>query len=465
MLKWLLLAVPVLAGAGLALAYSQGQFPGQDVDGDVLVLVGGRVYDPIADSLLYPATVVIRGRELVEVGPDATIPDGSRSLYVNGLTLLPGFIDSHVHLSGIRVRPSDGTRELGALAYFWRYLRRFPDRRRRLIRAGITSVKSLGDPYPWVTKLADRIERHELAGPRIFAAGPIFTAPGGHPVSRLRSAGQGDTSFIAQVTRQVSERTEAESAVEAIAGGVDYLSVAIESPGNPGLPTLTPPLLEAITRSAHERDRPVLVHVSTLGQLALALSVGADGIEHAPHDGLIEPAVLEEMRARHLFVDPTLQAADQYLGATLGDTAAARRARANTRRLQAAGVPLVVGSDAPSPGTSFGRSFHEELRNLVETGYTPGQAIAAATSAAAEHLGMADRLGRIAPGMLADVIAVGGEPLVDVAWAADIYLVIADGQVLIDRLDQVRRRGGVIALGHGERNRAPPRRRSRALGR
>jgi enamidase len=443
-LKWSAFAAFIIAGAGIAFAYSQGQFPGQPVDGPPIALVGGRVYDPASDSLIDPATVIVRGSDIVAVGAAEPIPEGARVLYVNGLTLLPGFIDSHVHLSGIRSRIPDGSRELGWLRYLWRFIRRFPERRRTLIRHGVTTVKSLGDPHPWVVRFAQRIERHELAGPRVFAGGPVFTAPGGYPVGRLRRAGQGDTSFIAQVTRQVIGPGEAATAVKRIAGSVDFVSVALEKRGEPELPRLTPSVLYAICATADERGLPVLAHVSTLEDLALALAAGVDGIEHIPYDQAVDSLTLVELRERGIAVDPTLQAIEQYLSELLGDTASARRARDNLRRLRLAGVPVVVGSDAPSPGTTLGYTFHEELRNLVEVGYTPRQAIAAATTVAAEHLGVADRLGSIAPGMLADIIAVAGDPVSDIRATAAVYLVIADGQVLFDRLAEVRSPGRIV---------------------
>jgi imidazolonepropionase-like amidohydrolase len=443
-LKWSTFAAFIIAGAGLAFAYSQGQFPGQPVDGPALALIGGRVYDPASDSLIDPATVIIRGRDIVAVGPAEPIPDGARVLYVNGLTLLPGFIDSHVHLSGIRSRIPDGSRELGWLRYLWRFIRRFPERRRTLIRHGVTTVKSLGDPHPWIVRFAERIERHELAGPRVFASGPVFTAPGGYPVGRLRRAGQGDTSFIAQVTRQVIGPGEAATAVKKIASRVDFVSVVLEKRGDPETPRLTPSVLYTICATAGELGLPVLAHVSTLEDLALALAAGVDGIEHIPFDQAIDSLTLVELRGRGITVDPTLQAIEQHLSQLLGDTASARRARDNLRRLRLAGVPVVVGSDAPSPGTTLGYTFHEELRNLVEVGFAPREAIAAATTVAAEHLGLADRLGSIAPGMLADIIAVAGDPVSDIRATAAIYLVIADGQVLLDRLDEVRSPGTIV---------------------
>jgi enamidase len=445
-LLWSLLVGAIVAVVAIGFAYSRDLYPGQGVDNSALALIGGRVYDPFARMVIDDAIVVVRGRDIVAVDEQAEIPEDARVLNVGGLTLLPGFIDSHVHFSGIRTRVSDGSRELGWFSYFWHFTRRFPQRRRSFIEAGVTTVKSLGDPYPWIVKLADRIERHELAGPRIFAAGPMFTAPGGHPVAQLRRAGQGDTSYIAQVTQQLTDPVEARAAVRLISRRVDCVTAVLESRGTTSLPRLPAVLVRAIVSTAHAHDLPVLVHVSDVDDMVQAVIAGADGIEHVPYDQPIDTVTLNLLRDSLLVVDPTLQALEQSLAELQGDTASARRARENTRRLIDAGIRLVAGSDVPSPGTTFGYTLHEELRNLVELGFAPADAIAAATAVAAQHLGLSAKLGSVAPGKWADILAVGGDPLTDITAIADIYLVIADGQVLVDRLSEVRRRGQVIAL-------------------
>jgi len=445
MFSWCL-AIGLTAGAGaLAIAYSRDLYPGQPVEGGVLALVGGRIFDPFAGQIIEHAVIIIRGREIVAVDEWAEIPEEARVLNLRGLTVLPGLIDSHVHVSGIRTRISDGSRELGWLAYFWRFIRRFPERRRAFIEAGVTTAKSLGDPYPWIAKFAQRIKSHEMGGPRIFYCGPMFTAPGGYPVDRLRHAGQGDTSYIAQVTRQLTDPQESRTAVEQIAQRVDFISAVLETRNVPTLPRLPEVLVNATVAAAHAHGLPVLVHVSSVEDVELALELNADGIEHVPYDQPIDTLLLNGLSRRKLTITPTLQALEQSLAESLGDTLSARTARENTRRIVQAGIPLVAGSDAPSPGTTFGFTLHEELRNLVEVGLTPAEAIAAATSVAAKHLGLPTKLGSVVPGKWADIIAVGGDPLADITAMADVYLVIADGQVLLDRLIDVPRAGAVIA--------------------
>jgi len=446
------LGATVLVGvASVLFAFQRDRFPGIPVDDSVVALIGGRIYDPAGDSVIHDATVIIRGRTISAVGREVSIPGGARSLNVSGLTLLPGFIDSHVHLSGIRAVP-EGGRRISALRYLWLFTRRFPERRRDLIAAGVTSVKSLGDPHPWILRLAASVADHELGGPRIFAAGPMITTPGGHPVAALRASGQGDTSFIAQVARQVVDPAAAETAVNGIAGGVDFISAVLETPGDAGLPRLDRATLRAITRVAHARALDVLVHISSARDVRTSLAAAADGIEHTPTDGAIEPDMLARLRSANVFVDPTLMAVEQRAAAAPGG-AARRAARANVLRLRRAGVPIVVGSDAPYIDAPFGESLHVEMRGLVEVGYTPREVITAATWLAAEHMGVADLLGTIEPGKWADIVAVAGDPLNDIYAAADTYLVIADGQPLLDRLEEVRRPGGVLARaarGQGE---------------
>ncbi|NIW35142.1 MAG: amidohydrolase family protein [Gemmatimonadetes bacterium] len=448
-LKWSAVGAVILLVAACAVVYTawaRGRYLGEPADGRPLALVGGRVYDPAGDSIIADAVVVIEGRRIAAVDPFARLPDSVRVLDVTGLTLLPGLIDSHVHLSGIPTRLSDGSRELGWLSYLWTFLRQFPDRRQTLIERGVTSVVSLGDPHPWIVNFADRIEQHQLAGPRVFVSGPYLTVSGGHPVERFRRTGQGDTSFIAQVARQLVGPAEAAATVKLLSRNVDFVSIVLETRGDPQLPRLPAPVVRSLVSAAHGEDLRARVHVSAVAELAVAIDTGADGIEHVPFDAELDSSAVAALVESRAVVDPTLQALEGWLSGYRGDTAAARRARRNTARLAQAGVPLVAGSDAPSPGTGFGFTLHEELRNLVESGYTPGQAIAAATLVAADHLGLAGRLGSIAPGKWADIIAVGGDPLTTIESLSDIYLVIADGRTLYERLDEVKRPGRVIAM-------------------
>ena len=449
-LRWSTFAFIVLAGAGLAFAYSQGQFVGLVGDERPLALLGARIYDPVLRTISEDMTVIIEGRFIVSVGDEhAVLPEGARILDVRDLTLMPGFIDSNVRISGIAADPSTGTRDLGWLPYFWKFVRKFPDRRRQLIQAGVTTVRSVGDPHPWVAMLADRTARHELAGPRVLFSGPVFTAPGGQPVARLRAAGQGDTSFIAQVTRQVADTAQARIAVNRLSGNVDFIAAVVDRRNPDGLPGLRRDVLRAIVRTAASHHLATAAYIGSVRDINAAIDAGVTGIEGMPGDAPIDLATLSRLRDGNIFVDPMLEATQRIESRIHRDRARMETVQGNVRRLHEVGVTLVAGSGAPNTGTLFGRSLHAEMERLVTVGLEPADALAAATSDAAAYLGLQDRLGRIAAGRFADIVAVAGNPLINISDAARIRLVIADGRVLVDKLGERRRRHGVVALQNG----------------
>lgn len=438
----LLVAIAGLLAASVLVLSRPDPFQGHPVAGQRFALVNARAYDPRSDRIVDEATVVIEDEVIQAVTTRGAVPEGAVILDLRGLTLLPGLIDSHLHLSGSTLRAQRG--RLGWLSYLWHFLRSFPERRMALIEAGVTTAKSLGDPYPWIVGFADRIERHELAGPRIYTAGPMLTAPGGHPVALYRSLGRGDTSFIVQVAQQLPDEPSARTAVRQIASGVDFVTAVMESRGPPALPTLGPARLQTIVTEAHDRGLRSLVHVGSVADLETALEAGADGIEHLPGDEPITWETARRLAERGVVVDPTLGRAERLMPVSAERPRQVRQLHSNLLRLYRSGVTLVAGSEAPHAGP-FGWSLHEELRGLVEAGVAPADAIAAATVLAARHLGADDRLGSLAPGMTADLIAVRGDPLTDIYALSDLYLVVADGQVLIDRLDRIEPRGAVLA--------------------
>lgn len=438
------LAVGTLALSAIAAAVlwlSADRYRGEPAPEGPLVLVRTRLYDPAGDSTVDDATVVIEGRRITAAGSQVAVPDGARVLDLRGLTLLPGLIDSHVHLGAVSDGPSHGIHGLG---YLWQFVQRFPQRRRALIEAGVTTVKSVGDPTPWIFDLSDAIRRHDLGGPRIFAGSPILTAPGGQPVARLRSAGQGDTSYIVQVALQLADTAGARRAVESIPLRARFVTAVLDAGPAGRLPALAPPVLATIVRTARARGLPAVVQVGSIADIEAAVAAGATGIEGLAVERPIGWDTALRMRGSHVFVDPTLTRIDRLEPPSTDGTRRVSQGRRNLERLYRAGVPIVAGSDAPYTGP-FGSSLHEELRSLVDAGMSPRDALAAATSVAARALRLDDRLGGIEPGKLADLIAVYGDPLSDIDALTDIVLVIADGRMELNRLARIPRPGAVLA--------------------
>ena len=301
-------------------------------------------------------TVVAAGGLIEWVGPAATVlpPPGAVMVDGSGATLLPGFVDAHVHLGF------------------------YPPA--QVLAGGLTTVRDLGWPPGRLAALAEEAAAPWSASPRLLAAGQIVTVPGGYP-TRAPWAPPG-------TARPVSGVAEAVRAVaELAAAGAAVIKVALDDRVGPTLPAA---VLAALVRAAAEHGLGVTAHVGTAAEAAKALVAGVGELAHWPFDP--SPA-----------------------------------RRAGVRWFLARGGRVVYGTDLGNQGPPPGVDV-EELRLLVETGLRPGQALAAATSLAAAHLGLAGT-GRVAPGARADLLLVDGDPLEDLTALERVLLVTRDGHI------------------------------------
>jgi imidazolonepropionase-like amidohydrolase len=363
---------------------------------------------------------VLRGRTIEAVGPDVEAPAGATVVDGRGATLLPGFLDAHTHTWGDA-----------------------------LVRAAVFGVTTELDMFTMPTfAQAMRAEQADSGAPGradLLSAGYLATAPGGH-----------GTEYGLPVPT-LSRPEEAAAWVDArLAEGSDYVKIVSEDGSAFGraTPTLDGATIAAVIAAAHARGRLAVVHVSTEERAIQALEAGADGLVHAFVNRAASDAFVELAAAKKAFVAPTLTVVESTTGQpggrslvddarlgpylvssevdNLGRSFPLREHRfANAldavRRLAAAGVPILAGTDAPNPGTAHGASIHRELELLVSAGLTPLQALAAATSAPAKAFGLADR-GRIAPGLRADLVLVEGDPTSDVTGTRAIRQVWKLGQ-------------------------------------
>ncbi|HEX7306682.1 amidohydrolase family protein [Lentzea sp.] len=352
---------------------------------------GGRDWTSVrfADGVITECSAVSLARE-----GDAVVDAG-------GGTVLPGLVDTHVHLVP------------GALA--------------QSLTFGVTTVLDMFSK-PEVVAAAKDQARSGNGVADVRSSGIGATAPGGHP------------SVMYAPFPTVTGPGEAEQFVEArIAESSDHLKVFS---GVGGLwPALDSATITALVAAAHARGLVVVGHVSSVAGVEQVVSAGADVVAHVPADAALPQDLVERIAAAGIAVGPTLAtventlgvpggaavAADPRLAEALGDgwvrrlTAGApklggppyARAEENVRRLAEAGVTVLAGTDAPNPGTVFGASLHRELELLVRCGLNPARALAAATSAAARVFGLTDR-GRVAPGLRADLVLVSGDPLTDI---------------------------------------------------
>ncbi|MGH8181773.1 MAG: amidohydrolase family protein [Steroidobacteraceae bacterium] len=365
-----------------------------------------RVFD--GNATLAHANVVVRAGRIEAVAAGAVIPAGMRTLDGRGRTLLPGLIDSHAHV--------------------------FPGARADALRFGVTTVLDMFDVSrefkSWRAQRGS-LAQTDLAD--IWAAGLGVTVKGGAPLQSLPPGMTLPTlDGVADARRFVDAR---------VAEGSDYIKLFIENlseyGGGKTLPTLSPAEVCAVISAAHADHRMAIVHAQAEWAAREAIECGADGLAHMIPDRPLGSSFIALARRHHVFVETTAAVwagasgvglADSlaldprvapYLSASQRSTLLATDKRtvpsffptviANIRALHAAAIPILAGTDAPNPATAFGVSLHEELQILVRAGFTPAEALHAATELPAEifHLG---RRGRVAPGYRADLLLVSGDP-------------------------------------------------------
>jgi imidazolonepropionase-like amidohydrolase len=360
----------------------------------VLVLAGGILIDGTGAPPVPDAVVVIRGSRILAVGRriDATIPANARVIDIAGGTILPGFINAHVHAGYDAVN-------LRAWA-----------------QAGVTAVRDLG-VAPWDDAFVrrDALGR-DPANARLVAAGPLVTVPGGYPMVPWGMAGLTVTSpedAILQTNRLLD-------------AGADIIKIALDSGGAFGrrIPILSPAEAAAIVQTAHARGVRVSAHVLQTGDLARALDAGVDDIAHMAEDELPD-ALIGRMVAAGAYWVPTLELW-QRVGLP------GKRPVTNLGRFVKGGGQVALGTDYAGYAAAFDLGMPvTEIGLMAEAGMTPMQIIVAATKNAAAVCGLGRELGTLEPGKLADVLVVEGDPLTDLQALTHIRLVLRDGIVIM----------------------------------
>jgi imidazolonepropionase-like amidohydrolase len=387
-----------------------------------LAIRGGTLFDGVGEGPRPNDLLVICHDRIARVGGQESVPPGATLIDAEGLSILPGFIDLHVHY-GALAREAVG---LAREQLQEDYLRLRPGVRRALLRAGVTTIRSVGDIKATIFALKGRIASGQLVGPRVFCTGPVFTAPGGHPAGTLY---KGDAWLITHGACEVTCPEQAWGTVRTLAAeGVDGIK-AVYAGGT--LPKLSYAVLRAIVEAAHAYALWAAVHTSSIDEVQEAVWAGADTIEHGVTSGAcLDAHSVAVLRSRDVTYVPTLAVAQALWSTTQQERVATLLA--NTSTAHAGGVRIGLGTDTQGGNMQFGASVHEELALLVRAGLTPSAALAAATRNAATALRMEHQLGTVEPGKLADLVLVEGEPWHRVSDAQNVRLVIQNGRVVCD---------------------------------
>jgi imidazolonepropionase-like amidohydrolase len=398
-----------------------------------IVFHGGRVFDGTG-SPLAGADVAMEGGRIVDVGPGL---DGDDGVDCAGKALLPGLFDVHVHLVS-RYEDFDEVRVMNEpfTASFYRVA----ENMRRTLACGITTVRDAAGADAGM-RLA--VEEGSLVGPRMQISVNMLSMTGGHADAWLPSGAIGPWGVVypgmpggvcdglAGVAAKVREVVRAGADVIKIASSGGFLSPA----DDPRQPNFSEAEVESIVRTAADLDRSVMAHAHGAEGIKRAVRAGVRSIEHGT---FLDAEGIELMLEHGNWLVPTLTAGDtteEIANNPQVSEAVREKMRALGRpeldafeRAAGAGVRVAMGTDCPvAPhGTNL-----RELELMASHGLTPEQTLVAATSSAAELMGLDGELGTLAPGKIADVVVVDGDPF--------------DFATLKDRIEQVWKDGSRIA--------------------
>ncbi len=375
-------------------------------------------------------SVLVRGERIVSAGPTGTVtlPAGGRRIVLPGTTLMPGLIEMHSHLL---LHPYNEATWDDQVLHESEALRvaRATNHARETLRAGFTTVRDLGTEGAGYADvgLKRAIAQGIIPGPRMIVTTKAIVATGSYgprgftpEMNVPQGAEEADGANLARVVR------------DQIGRGADWIKVYADyrwGPNGEAMPTFTLDELKLIVDVARTSGRAVVAHASTPEGMRRAVLAGVETIDHG--DGGTAD-VFELMKERGVALCPTVAAGDailRYRGYKRGDAEPARitQKRASLRLALDAGVTLCNGSDV---GVFTHGENWRELELLVDYGVAPLAVLRSATSINAKLLHMERQIGSVAVGLLADLVAVRGDPIRDIRAVREVALVMKGGAVV-----------------------------------
>ncbi|HSC26604.1 MAG TPA: amidohydrolase family protein [Vicinamibacterales bacterium] len=443
------MAVVVLTRATAGGITRDDQNPAEVADRVTLAVVGGRLVDGHGGRPLENAVVLVAGSRIARIGTTDSldVPSGVPVVSSEGMTVIPGLIDMHVHFMVV------GHNDYG----FW-----FPWARSRsrelmqlsariILDQGVTTVKDCSGPLPEIVELRESIRRADVPGPRAIVTGPFLQ----------RTNSPANDYLYWSVSSVDDARQKLKLLVDA---GVDQIKTAQSS-------QLGPEIVGLIVSEAHRAGKHVTAHVNSDEDMRVLLDAGVDARDTFEHVGggsalRFDDGLVERLRASGVGLVPTAIAIEgivqleefweyahiqeqkrdlppdlyQLVRESYKDIQrhplyergkfqmAARRAK--LRQLHEAGLQILMGTDSGTRGNPHQLAAWREMEILTEIGMTPMEAIRAATYYNARNLGLLSQIGSIAPGKTADMVVVDGDPLTNIRDVRRVSTVIKEGRVV-----------------------------------
>ncbi len=399
----------------------------------MLVFKNAFLIDGTGNKPVTGVTVIVEGKKIVRVGKNIPIPHGTHVIDLKDKPLLPGFSDAHTHIGG-----SDRLDRPKLLGRFDSY--DFAENMNAALNWGVTTVRSAGDFSPEIITYRDEVNAGKICSPRVIASGRMLQAEGGHPAFTVYLSNK---AVINNACIVVNDNTDIETEIKKLAdAGVDWIKAFLSELNVMDYPNTVPRLsneqLRRIANAAHRHGKPLMVHVEDITNLAEAVNIGADSIEHtinpATTDHEVTEDILKLLTSRDIWVVPTMIVTSKHDGSVNGAARVYQDVEKAIHCMIEAGVKIGVGCDSGVPFVPYGECVHTEMELLTSVGMSPLAAVTAATGGNAKMFHKGDIFGTIEPGKASDMVVLGSNPLEDIKNTRDIKMVIRNGSIVVDRL-------------------------------
>jgi imidazolonepropionase-like amidohydrolase len=414
-----------------------------DPAGAVIALKAARLFDGKSKGLVTNGVVIVQGDKIVDAGSNLAIPQGAQVIDLGDVTLSPGFMDAHTHLTADfsgnyndrRLKEVDlNVSEQAITATTFA---------RVTLEAGFTTVRDLGSRFVGSKEFVDvalrnSINRGVVPGPRMLVATYGIGATGGHFDSTAGfrdmlfghepdySEGIADGPDAIRKAVRFEIKNGADVIKAAVSGGVLSLTDEVDTP------QFTPAEIAALVDETHRLRKKIAVHCHGDQAAKDAIEAGVDSIEHG---SFLKPETLQLMKTKGTYLVPTLMATEWILGkldaypaALQAKAKAAGAARSEMfRNAVKLGVKIGLGTDAAVYPHGMNA---KEFKLMVDLGMPPIEALRAATSSDADLLGISAKVGTLEKGKLADIVAIPGDPTTDITATERVSFVMKDGKIV-----------------------------------